>query len=368
MADRPLLASTTSGGSFPLSARRRVVLRSSKDRDTRLILMFGYFAPTSLISWDIWAACPPRTSWSQTSSVTAPIFEASVCTAGPGEPDLSAELSLAEGLEPGAHAATAVIPNALAASRSRGERIMVCSFVRGETACQGTGWRAHGHGVNGSWCPLHVRPAGDGGCGTADRSDGKGVNDLFEELVPALQRAAVAGVVPGVADLVPPVGDIPPARSRERATELLNGQCRAQSGEGESAVQRPSGQGADDQTGTEDVAGSGGIECRHAQRGDLGFLTGGRVDRKRALSPVRHHGQRNAVGKGIQGVMRGLGVGIPHRLCGVGHEGVTASELVQDGRRPRSAGVPTHVRENEGAVPARQIPPDRSFRVLSLMQ
>src|SRR5665647_2707045 len=132
MSERPLLASTTSGGSFPLNARRSVVLRSSKDRDTRLILMFGYFASKFLISSAIWAAWPPRTSWSQTSRVTAPILAASVCTA---DADAGA-LVLGEVLEPGAHAATALTPSTLAMTKSRGERIMWCSFVRGETACE----------------------------------------------------------------------------------------------------------------------------------------------------------------------------------------------------------------------------------------
>src|SRR5450759_1041330 len=120
MADRPLLASTTSGGSFPLNARRSVVFRSSNDRDTRLILMFGYFASKSLISSAIWAAWPPRTSWSQTNSVTSPILAASVCTA---ETDAGG-LVLGEVEDPGAHAATEAIPNALATNRIRGERII----------------------------------------------------------------------------------------------------------------------------------------------------------------------------------------------------------------------------------------------------
>src|SRR5665647_659788 len=213
MSDRPLLAWTISGGSFPLNASRRVVLRSSKDRDTRLILMFGYVASNSLISCAICAAWPPRTSWSQTSSVTAPILAASVCTA-----DVEAgALVFAVLLDPGAHAATAVIPNALAASRSRGERIMWCSFVPGDT-CGGV------CRTFGSWCPLHVRPTGDGGRGAVDRADGNDRDDVLEEGVPAFQRAAVARLVVGVADVVPPVRDIPPARRRERATELLDGQ------------------------------------------------------------------------------------------------------------------------------------------------
>src|SRR5665647_2921608 len=76
----------------------------------------------------------------------------------------------------------------------------------------------------GSWCAVHVRPAGDGGRGAVDRADGNGGDNLLEEGVPAFQRAAVARVVAGVADIVPPVRDIPPARRRERATKLLDGQ------------------------------------------------------------------------------------------------------------------------------------------------
>src|SRR5665647_768074 len=176
MSERPLLASTTSGGSFPLNASRRVVLRSSKDRDTRLILMFGYFASNSLISWAIWAAWPPRTSWSQTSRVTAPILAASVWTADAD----AGGLVLGEVEDPGAHAATEAIPNALATNRIRGERIMWCSFVPGET-CGGVCRRS------GSWCLVHVCPTGDGGRGTADRADGNGGDNLLEEGVPAFQ-------------------------------------------------------------------------------------------------------------------------------------------------------------------------------------
>lgn len=56
MSERPLFACTTSGASLPDKASRRVVFRSSNDRETRLILMFGYFAWNCLFSSAIWAA------------------------------------------------------------------------------------------------------------------------------------------------------------------------------------------------------------------------------------------------------------------------------------------------------------------------
>src|SRR5674476_1395420 len=67
-----------------------------------------------------------------------------------------------------------------------------------------------------SWCAVHVRPAGDGGRGPADRADGNGRDDLLEERVPPLEGAVIAGAVPGVADVVPPVRDVPqPGAARE---------------------------------------------------------------------------------------------------------------------------------------------------------
>ncbi len=118
MSDRPLLASTTSGGWLPLSASRSVVLRSSNERETRLIVMLGYFAWNSLLSWLIWAFWPPRTSWSHTVRLTLPMPAASVLTVAPGvgvEPPV-------ELFEPGAHAVTAASPTAPAAISSRGLR------------------------------------------------------------------------------------------------------------------------------------------------------------------------------------------------------------------------------------------------------
>src|SRR3954468_17468115 len=72
MTPRPWLASTTSGALGPETASFSVVLRSSKDFATRLILTLGYLAWNCLLSSLICAAWPPRTSWSQTVSVTLP--------------------------------------------------------------------------------------------------------------------------------------------------------------------------------------------------------------------------------------------------------------------------------------------------------
>src|SRR6185503_6503750 len=72
MIGRPWLASTTSGALGPDTASLSVLLRSSNERATRLIVTFGYFCWNCSLSCLIWAAWPPRTSWSQTVSVTSP--------------------------------------------------------------------------------------------------------------------------------------------------------------------------------------------------------------------------------------------------------------------------------------------------------
>ena len=81
MSGRPWLAWTTSGALGPETASLRVVLRSVNDFATRLIVTFGYF------SWNAWLrrlicfAWPPRTSWSQTVSVTSPALATSTFAA-----------------------------------------------------------------------------------------------------------------------------------------------------------------------------------------------------------------------------------------------------------------------------------------------
>src|SRR6266545_7834824 len=94
----PWFAATTSGGLSPDSASRSVFCRSGKDRDTRLIVTFGYLAWNAVLSLRICSFWPPRTSWSHTVRVTGPSREMSVLTA-PGA--LDAGLTWPE---PGAHA------------------------------------------------------------------------------------------------------------------------------------------------------------------------------------------------------------------------------------------------------------------------
>src|SRR6185503_8779794 len=72
MIGRPWLASTTSGALLLETASLSVVLRSVKDFATRLMVTFGYFCWNAALSCFICAFWPPRTSWSQTVSVTGP--------------------------------------------------------------------------------------------------------------------------------------------------------------------------------------------------------------------------------------------------------------------------------------------------------
>src|SRR3569833_28140 len=80
MIPYPWLASTTSGGVLPDSARRRVFSRSLNERDTRLMVTLGYLAWKAALSFCICSFWPPRTSWSQTVSVTGPALAMSVLT------------------------------------------------------------------------------------------------------------------------------------------------------------------------------------------------------------------------------------------------------------------------------------------------
>src|SRR4051794_6910836 len=77
MSGRPWLASTTSGALLLETASLSVVLRLVNDFATRLIFTFGYFAWNAALRRLICAAWPPRTSWSQTVSVTLPALATS---------------------------------------------------------------------------------------------------------------------------------------------------------------------------------------------------------------------------------------------------------------------------------------------------
>src|SRR3954467_9546097 len=78
MSGRPWLASTTSGALLLETASLSVVLRLVNDFATRLIFTFGYFAWNAALRRLICAAWPPRTSWSQTVSVTLPALATSI--------------------------------------------------------------------------------------------------------------------------------------------------------------------------------------------------------------------------------------------------------------------------------------------------
>ena len=95
MTCRPWLACTTSGTFLlPETASLSVVLRSSNDFATRLMVMFGYLAWKASLSALICLAWPPRTSWSQTVSVTSPALETSTAF------ELSRALSAFSALSP----------------------------------------------------------------------------------------------------------------------------------------------------------------------------------------------------------------------------------------------------------------------------
>src|SRR3954463_10092275 len=282
MSERPLLASTTSGGWVPLSASRSVVFRSSNDRETRLIVTLGDLALNSLLSWLICAACPPRTSWSHTVSVTLPALATSVLTVAPGVGVDAVE----EPPEPGAHAVAAARPTTPTTISSRGLRgFIACSRREGGQQQDSTTSRPPG----GSRGHLGVGGAGDGGRGTSYRTDRQGGHDLLEEGVTAHQRGVVGAALAVVAHRGPTVGDVAPAGGGQRPAELLHGEGRAERGEGDPVGQRPAGQGADDHAGPEHVTGAGGVERRHPQRRHVRLLAGGAVDGQRPLGAVGHH-------------------------------------------------------------------------------
>src|SRR3954449_3282032 len=77
MSGRPWLASTKSGDLLLETASLSVVLRLVNDFATRLIFTFGYFARNAALRRLTCAAWPPRTSWSQTVSVTLPALATS---------------------------------------------------------------------------------------------------------------------------------------------------------------------------------------------------------------------------------------------------------------------------------------------------
>src|SRR6266545_2311902 len=84
MTGRPWLASTTSGALVPETASLSVVLRSSKDLATRLILTLGYLAWNWRLSSFICAFWPPRTSWSQTVGDVAGLGDVDLLGRGGG--------------------------------------------------------------------------------------------------------------------------------------------------------------------------------------------------------------------------------------------------------------------------------------------
>src|SRR5215831_2882537 len=94
IAEYPLLASTTSGGFGPEAASFSVVCRSVNDLATRLILMFGYFFWKFAFRVVIAAFWPPRTSWSQTVSVTVACFAAWLRAEMGAEPAAPASASI----------------------------------------------------------------------------------------------------------------------------------------------------------------------------------------------------------------------------------------------------------------------------------
>src|SRR3954454_17122873 len=77
MIGRPWVGSTMSGALLLETASLSVVWRFVNDFATRLIFTFGYFARNAALRRLICLAWPPRTSWSQTVSVTLPAFETS---------------------------------------------------------------------------------------------------------------------------------------------------------------------------------------------------------------------------------------------------------------------------------------------------
>jgi hypothetical protein len=77
MTGLPWFACTTSGARSPETASLSVVLRSVKDFATRLMVTFGYLASNARLRRWICRRWPPRTSWSQTVSVTGPAFATS---------------------------------------------------------------------------------------------------------------------------------------------------------------------------------------------------------------------------------------------------------------------------------------------------
>ena len=81
MIGRPWLASTTSGGLGLETASLSVAWRSGNAFATRLIFTLGYLAWKLALSCLICLAWPPRTSWSQTVSVTSPAFATSILAA-----------------------------------------------------------------------------------------------------------------------------------------------------------------------------------------------------------------------------------------------------------------------------------------------
>ncbi len=207
---------------------------------------------------------------------------------------------------------------------------------------------------------VDVGPAGDRRRGATAGEHRHLRHDLVEEAEAAPQRAVVGVVARVGGEGGPPVGDVPPARSGERAAVLLEGETGAQRGEGEPLLERPLRQGADEQGGAEDVSGSGGVDLVDPQRGHPRLLTRAGVDADRAVGPVGDDGDGDAVGEGVDGLDRRPLAGVAHRLDGVGHEDVAPSEAVEHRVGPRLVGVPADVGEDEGAVGPGAVDPGRA--------
>src|ERR1044072_2969970 len=103
-----------SGGLAEDRASLSVVLRSEKDRETRLMVTFGYFFMNAALSALVEASVPASVFWSHTVSVTLPALAGSV------ETGLALLGLFDESLSPpGAQAAAAVRHAAVSAAAAR---------------------------------------------------------------------------------------------------------------------------------------------------------------------------------------------------------------------------------------------------------
>ena len=164
MSERPLLASTTSGGLVP---RQRQLAasscRSSNELGDPLDRDVGVLRLELLVELLIWAACPPRTSWSHTVSVTLPALA-----------DVGAHRGAGRGGRGGGGAARAGRARGRGGEADRAGTIS-SRGLRGFIACsreeEGDNGGQYGvaAGGPGSRDHLDVGVAGDGGRGAAHR-------------------------------------------------------------------------------------------------------------------------------------------------------------------------------------------------------